>query len=135
MSKYPQLKDPGIIAFLEEGERLYPANALSFTLDEQRAFYNTYCQHFAGKRPAQVKVADFKVDDVLCRCYTAPAATTQVLYLHGGGFVVGGLDQIVKEDHLWPGSIGLLAGVFLVWIGLRKHRRDPEGRTPARSIL
>jgi len=93
MSKYAFLKDPGIRAFLEEGERLYPDNAMNFTIAEQRAFYTKYCQHFAGVRPVRVKVADFRVDDVLCRCYTAPSATAQLLYLHGGGFVVGGLDS------------------------------------------
>jgi len=32
MSKYPQLKDPGIVAFLEEGEKLYPEDAVNFTI-------------------------------------------------------------------------------------------------------
>ncbi len=93
MTKYSHLKDPGIIAFLEEGERLYPDNALSFTLEEQRAFYNRYCQHFAGKRPERVAVADFKVGDIACRRYTPPSAVGTLLYLHGGGFVVGGLES------------------------------------------
>ena len=39
---YPQLTDPGIRAFLEAGEKFYPDNAVDFTLDEQRAFYNKY---------------------------------------------------------------------------------------------
>ena len=36
--KYPSVTDPGIRAFLAEGERLYPADAVSFTMAEQRAF-------------------------------------------------------------------------------------------------
>ena len=93
MSKYSQLRDPGIVAFLEEGERLYPENALSFTLEEQRAFYTKYCQHFAGKRPAGVAVLDFKVGGIACRRYTPPSPIGRLLYLHGGGFVVGGLES------------------------------------------
>ncbi len=93
MNKYPQLKDPGIIAFLEEGEKLYPENASSFTLDEQRAFYNRFCKHFAGKRPDKVTVMDFKVGEVLCRRYTPQNPQGTLLYLHGGGFVVGGLES------------------------------------------
>ncbi len=123
MSKYPHLKDPGIIAFLEEGERLYPDNALSFTLEEQRAFYNKYCQHFAGKRPAHVKVADFKVNDVLCRCYTASAATTQVLYLHGGGFVVGGLES---HDSICA-DLAYQAGVEVIAV---EYALSPENSFP-----
>lgn len=93
MSKYAQLKDPGIIAFLEEGERLYPENAVSFTLDEQRSFYTRYCQHFAGKLPDKVVAVDFIVGEVLCRRYTPPNPKGTLLYLHGGGFVVGGLES------------------------------------------
>ena len=92
-TRYSHLRDAGIVAFLEEGERLYPDNALSFTLEDQRAFYTRYCQHFAGKRPESVAVEDFKVGDVLCRRYTPPRPQGKLLYLHGGGFVVGGLES------------------------------------------
>lgn len=93
MSKYPQLTDAGIIAFLEEGERLYPDNAVNFTLDEQRAFYDRYCQHFAGRRPINVAILDFNVGVVKCRRYTPQQARAKLLYLHGGGFVVGGIES------------------------------------------
>ena len=93
MSKYPQLKDPGIVAFLEEGEKLYPADAVNFTMVQQRAFYDQYCQHFAGQRPKNVAVGDFNVGEVKCRRYTPPSPIGKLLYLHGGGFVVGGLES------------------------------------------
>ena len=92
-SKYPELKDAGIVAFLEEGEKLYPAAAVNFTMAQQRAFYNQYCQHFAGKRPVNVAVLDFNVGDVKCRRYSPPQSNGKLLYLHGGGFVVGGLES------------------------------------------
>ncbi len=123
MTKYPQLKDPGIIAFLEEGERLYPDDALSFTLAEQRAFYTKYCQHFASVRPANLKVADFKVNDVLCRCYTAPLANAQLLYLHGGGFVVGGLES---HDSICA-DLADQAGVEVVAV---EYALSPENSFP-----
>jgi acetyl esterase len=91
--KYPTVTDPGMRAFLEEGERLYPENAVDFSLAEQRNFYTQYCQHFAGKRPANIKIKDFRVGDVPCRRYMPPKPTGKLLYLHGGGFVVGGLDS------------------------------------------
>ena len=45
------------------------------------------------------------------------------------------LAQAFDEGEFLPGVIGLFVGVFLVWVGLRKHRRDPEGRTPPAQIL
>ncbi len=92
--KYPTVTDPGIRAFLEEGERLYPEGAVDFSLAEQRNFYDRYCDHFRKARPAGVEVEDFDVGPIACRRYSplAPQAT-QLLYLHGGGFVVGGLDS------------------------------------------
>ena len=93
MSKYPQLKDKGIVAFLEEGAKLYSADAVNFTMAQQRAFYDSYCAHFAGVPPAGVVVQDFKEGDVKCRCYSPPHPTGKLLYLHGGGFVVGGLES------------------------------------------
>ncbi len=93
MSKYPQLKDAGIVAFLEAGEKLYPADAVNFTMAQQRAFYDQYCQHFAGQRPEGVKVVDFKIDHVKCRRYTPLQPRGKLFYLHGGGFVVGGLES------------------------------------------
>ena len=93
MSKFLQLKDPGIRAFLEEGEKLYPADVVNFTMDEQRAFYDKYCAHFAGPRPASLKVEDFNVGAVPCRRYVPHEPHAKLLYLHGGGFVVGGLDS------------------------------------------
>jgi acetyl esterase len=91
--KYPTVTDPGMRAFLAEGERLYPENAVDFSLAEQRKFYTQYCQHFAGKRPETVKTEDFQVGAVPCRRYLPPNPTGKLLYLHGGGFVVGGLDS------------------------------------------
>jgi acetyl esterase len=91
--KYPTVTDPGMRAFLAEGERLYPDNAVDFSLAEQRDFYTRYCQHFAGKRPASIETEDFKVGDVPCRRYLPPKPAGKLLYLHGGGFVVGGLDS------------------------------------------
>ena len=53
----------------------------------------------------------------------------------GAGFAVMSLTQIVNENRLWPTAVLLFGGIFLIWVGLRKYRRDPEGKTPARSIL
>lgn len=93
--KYAGLKDPGIRAFMIAGERFYPPDAVNFTLVEQRAFYDRYCAHFRKERPPAVTTEDFKVGDVPCRLYRSGATEKPpvLLYLHGGGFVLGGLDS------------------------------------------
>ena len=90
--KYAALKDPGIRAFMIAGERFYPANAVSFTLTEQRAFYDNYCAHFRKPRPENIVAKDFAVGPVLCRLYKPALAKDLpvMLYLHGGGYMLGG---------------------------------------------
>jgi len=51
------------------------------------------------------------------------------------GFVVGSILQMAAESREWPASLGLAAGIFLAWVGLRKYRKDPDGRTPPADIL
>lgn len=68
-AKYQHLEDPGIRAFMVEGERLYPPDAVNFTLAEQRDFYNRYCAHFRKPRPEGMAVEDFPVGMIPCRRY------------------------------------------------------------------
>lgn len=80
-----------------EGERLYPPDAVNFSLAEQRDFYNRYCAHFRKSRPVGVAVEDFRVGKIACRRYRPERRDGRdraiLLYLHGGGFVVGGLES------------------------------------------
>ncbi|MBG1232839.1 alpha/beta hydrolase [Aestuariivirga litoralis] len=124
MSKYSQLKDPGIVAFLEEGERLYPENAVSFSMAEQREFYNKYCAHFSGRWPKDVATRDFTVGAVPCRRYMPRAPRGQLLYLHGGGYVVGGL-----ESH--NSICADLADQAQVDVIAVEYRLAPEHKFPA----
>lgn len=125
LQKYGHLKDPGIRAFLEEGERLYPDNAVSFTLEEQRAFYDVYCAHFSKGFPSGLVREDFKVGHISCRRYVPKDATgATVLYLHGGGFVVGGLES---HDDICA-EIAAGAGTTVVAVA---YRLAPEHPFPA----
>jgi acetyl esterase len=123
--KYQSLKDPGIRAFMIAGERFYPANAVNFTTAEQRAFYDRYCAHFRKARPAGVAVSDEKIAGVPCRRY-APSQTGDaiLLYLHGGGYVLGGLDS---HDDVCA-EIADRAGVHVVGV---QYRLAPEHSFPA----
>jgi acetyl esterase len=123
--KYESL-EPGIRAFLIEGESLYPENAVEFTMDEQRAFYDRYCAHFRKPRPAAVSAEDFTVGAVPCRRYrkTGTQGVPVMLYLHGGGYVVGGLDS--HDDVCAEICDG--AGIDVVAV---QYRLAPEHPFPA----
>ncbi len=125
--KYGDLIDPGIRDFLIAGDEFYPADAVNFTMAEQREFYNSYCAHFRKPRPSSIAVADFKVGEISCRRYTPKSPTAKLLYLHGGGKVVGGLeshDDICAE----------LAEGSNVEVTAVEYRLAPEHPFPAALI-
>lgn len=124
--KYAHLLDPGIRAFMIEGERLYPPDAVNFTLAEQRDFYDRYCAHFRKPRPVSVKANDFRVGEVPCRLYQKAGGKEPpvLLYLHGGGYVVGGLDS--HDDICAELCDG--AGIDVVAV---QYRLAPENPYPA----
>ena len=108
------------------GERFYPANAVSFTLSEQRTFYDLYCAHFRKSRPENIVAKDFAVGPVLCRRY-APRLSKNLpamLYLHGGGFVLGGLES---HDDVCA-EISARADIAVVGVN---YRLAPEHPFPA----
>ncbi len=53
----------------------------------------------------------------------------------GTGFCLDSLLHLMEGTESLQRSIELLAGAMLIWLGSRKYRRDPEGRTPPASIL
>ncbi|MBI2717293.1 MAG: alpha/beta hydrolase [Rhizobiales bacterium] len=126
VTKFSELTDPGIRNFMIAGERFYPADAVNFTLVQQRAFYDKFCAHFRKARPATVVVRDFTVGAVPCRHYRRQGmeAAPMLLYLHGGGFVLGGLDS--HDDICAELCDG--AGVDVVGV---EYRLAPEHPFPA----
>jgi acetyl esterase len=124
--KYAVLKDPGIRDFMIAGERFYPADAVSFTMSEQRAFYDLYCAHFRKPRPENLVVKDYAVGPVLCRLYEPKLSKNLpvMLYIHGGGYVLGGLES--HDDVCAEICDG--AGIAVVGV---KYRLAPEHPFPA----
>ncbi len=116
------ISDPQVLAFIRKTEDSYPAQANTADAAENRILYDAMCANFRAPRPEKVIVVDREIGGVACRIYGL-ASPVCVLYLHGGGFVVGGLDshddvcaeiadatglQTVSVDyrlapeHLWP---------------------------------
>jgi acetyl esterase len=96
--KYDLLIDAQTWEFIRETESWYPPDAVGLTIAEQRGVYNKMCAAFNAGRPQGVVVQDSVLQQadhgIPLRHYScAPDALAQVLYFHGGGFVVGGLDS------------------------------------------
>ena len=128
--RYAVLEEPGIRRFMAESDSFYPADAANFTMAEQRTFYNRMCAHFRKPRPTAVAVEDRVCPGpggpIPIRIYrpSPEAALPWLLYLHGGGFVVGGLDSHDDICAELADQSGL--GVIAV-----DYRLAPEHRFPA----
>lgn len=100
--KYADLIDEQTWAFIDATLACYPEDAETKSLDEQRGIYNAMCQHFDVGRSSGVTSQDYTMtlakdspEQIMLREYQLEntQATAQVLYFHGGGFVVGGLNS------------------------------------------
>jgi acetyl esterase len=97
------ITDPEVLEFIAQTDSFYPPNTVGFSIADQRRVYDGMCAAFRQPRPDTVAVADETVDGpggpVPQRRYMpqkpkpiTPEPIT-VIYFHGGGFVVGGLES------------------------------------------
>ncbi|TYO90009.1 acetyl esterase [Oceanicella actignis] len=96
MTNYARILDPEVLAFVRRTEQFYPADAATRPIAEQRAFYDAMCRAFHAGRPPGVTTRDVRIGDMGARIYLPPGgeeAPAAVLYLHGGGFFLGGLES------------------------------------------
>ncbi|MBO9411158.1 MULTISPECIES: alpha/beta hydrolase [unclassified Ruegeria] len=90
---YERLIDEETWAFIRRTAESYPDDAVDLSIADQRNVYDAMCRDFRQPRPAGVETEDRHAEGVPVRIYTAGDPTRTVVYLHGGGFVVGGLDS------------------------------------------
>lgn len=93
MADYSQLIDAQTWAFIRKTAEAYPDDAVGLDIEGQRRVYDAMCRVFYHGRPETVSVEDTEADGVRVRIYTAGEPTCTVVYAHGGGYVVGGLDS------------------------------------------
>lgn len=93
MADSDRLIDADIRAFVRKCEALSPPDAASRDIAEQRRLYDALCAAFAQGRPDGIAATDVSADGVPVRVHSAGDPTRTVVYLHGGGFVLGGLDS------------------------------------------
>jgi len=123
MADYDVLLDSETQAFIAETGRWYPPDSAGFSIERQREVYDALCTAFHHGRPDGLAVADRAVAGVPCRVYGG-GGPAQVVYFHGGGWVVGGLDS---HDDVCA-EIADRTGFGLTAVD---YRLSPEHRHPA----
>lgn len=97
--KYETRLDPALWAYIDSVKAWYPPEIIGLPIDKQRAVYDRMCRAFHRGRPQGVKASDGLVaasgQGIAIRHYqfAGKAARAMVLYFHGGGFILGGLDS------------------------------------------
>lgn len=119
---YSTLIDPETWAFIRETDAAYPPDSASLSIADQRRYYDAMCLKFHSGYAAGVTAQDVEISGVLCRIY--PGATPAVVYFHGGGFVVGGLQS---HDAVCA-DIREITGLQVVAVD---YRLSPENLHPA----
>jgi acetyl esterase len=95
----PMPSDPEVVAFIERTLAFYPADTFGYTTAQNRALYDRYAAALRAPRPAAIRIEDFTISAegpqrlIPARAYRSGSGTAAVLYLHGGGFVLGGLES------------------------------------------
>ncbi|MER9593435.1 alpha/beta hydrolase [Mesorhizobium sp. M0244] len=98
MTDYKKLIDAETWAFIERTNSYYPPDTIDYTIDQQREIYDRMCREFSAGYPQGVTAETTAIAipwHIPIRIYRTPApdAAAMVLYFHGGGFILGGLDS------------------------------------------
>lgn len=122
------ITDPEVLAFIAATDAAYPPDAVELDVAGQRRVYDAMCAVFRVPRPEGLSVEDSAVEApgraIPIRRYLPRSPRALVLYYHGGGFVVGGLDS---HDDVCA-EIATLASVEVI---ATDYRLCPEYPHPA----
>ena len=95
--KYEKLFDNELKEFIRTSES-FAAKSVSGSVEEMRQSYNEMVNHFKQARSQNVQVEDKKVEfkerSLTYRRYSKNSDDkSDLIYFHGGGFVLGGLES------------------------------------------
>jgi len=123
--------DPEIADFVKKSASAYPDNALDLDMTEHRECYRKLYEMFQAPIPDGITKTDSTIRGrngtaIPVRSYNPEACESDalILYLHGGGFIVGNLDS---HDSICA-EIAWRTGIELVSVD---YRLAPEHRYPA----
>jgi acetyl esterase len=97
--KYGRLLDPALWTYIDEVDAWYPPEVTGLPIGKQREVYDRMCRAFHHGRPPGVEASDGLIaaadHGIPVRRYqvSGKAPRAMVVYYHGGGFVLGGLDS------------------------------------------
>ena len=124
MADYQKLIDAETWAFIEKTNSFYPPDTATYGVEDQRRIYDGMCAAFRVAYPEGVTAKDRAYGGVPCRHYTNGGSDVVVMYFHGGGFVVGGLES---HDDVCA-EICAVTGLDVVSVD---YRMAPEYKHPA----
>lgn len=123
--------DPEVAAFLERSDSAYPENVLELSMHEHRECYRVLCEMFQAPIPDKIIRQDTFITgrsdhSIPVRHYYQEGSNSEtlILYLHGGGFVVGNLES---HDSICA-EIAHRTGISLISVD---YRLAPEHLHPA----
>ena len=123
----PYPDEAGIREFLAICDGFYPPDAVDAPIAQQRAWYDALCARFDRPLPEGLTFEDEMLFVPIRRYRPARMRSDVVLlYLHGGGFVVGSLDS----HHAICAEISDHSGAELVSVD---YRLAPEHVWPAQT--
>ncbi|MDX8478512.1 alpha/beta hydrolase [Mesorhizobium sp. VK24D] len=99
MTDYAKLIDAETWAFIEKTNSYYPPDTIDYTIARQREIYDRMCREFFAGYPqgvtAETTAIAASTNSIPIRIYrnAEPNSAALVLYIHGGGFILGGLDS------------------------------------------
>ncbi|TPI24540.1 alpha/beta hydrolase [Mesorhizobium sp. B3-2-1] len=99
MTDYKTLIDAETWAFIERTNSYYPPDTIDYTIAQQREIYDRMCREFFAGYPQGVAAETTAITtpshNIPIRIYrnATPDHAAMVLYIHGGGFILGGLDS------------------------------------------
>jgi len=99
VADYSKLIDAETWAFIERTNSWYPPETIDYPIAEQRRTYDSMCREFFAGYPDNVTAETTDIATpthaIPIRIYrsASPDASAVVLYCHGGGFILGGLDS------------------------------------------
>ncbi len=133
---HPLPTDPEVLAYIARTNAFYPPDAYTFTIQENRTWYNQYAAEMREPMPAGVTATDFAITAakphrlIPARRYrrggNQSSAGITLLYLHGGGFILGNLESHADTCA----GVCAASGVDVVAIA---YRLAPEHVHPAQG--
>jgi acetyl esterase len=122
---YARLIDAETWDFIRLSESYYPPDTATYDIAGQRRVYDRMCRAFYRGRPEGLSIEDRAFGGVPCRIYTPQnSRRATVVYFHGGGFVLGGLES---HDDICA-EIAATCGLHVISVD---YRLAPEHRHPA----